>query len=83
MILSGQTALIDLLGRYPQLEDFLVRYNSRFWALKNHSMRASVGRIASLYNVAQVTGLNLEELLQAIAVYIERETGERIAVQVS
>lgn len=83
MILSGQTSLTELLERYPPLEDFLVHYHSRFWMLKNDTMRAGVGRIANLHNVAQVTGLHLGELLQAIAAYIERETGERIAVRPS
>jgi DUF438 domain-containing protein len=75
MKLTGDTKIQDLLATYPFLEDFLPAYHPKFEMLRNPVARATVGRVASLQNVAGITGLDLAQLLGAIAGEIERRTG--------
>ncbi len=80
MEISGKTKISDLLKHHPFLEAFLVEYNPKFSLLKNKAMRATVGRVASLRMVAQVGGVDLDNLLGAIAGEIEKQTGETVDV---
>jgi hypothetical protein len=72
MKLTGDTKIQELLETYPFLEDFLPALHPRFAMLRNPVARATVGRMASLQNAAEMSGLGLADLLRAIAGEIER-----------
>jgi DUF438 domain-containing protein len=77
MQLSASTKLNDLLSTHPFLEDFLVGYNPHFKLLRNKLTRATVGRVATLGAAARIASVDLDELLQALAGAIEKETRTR------
>ncbi|MCP4399985.1 MAG: DUF438 domain-containing protein [bacterium] len=76
MKLSSQTSIHELLKTYPFLTDFLVAYNPQFGMLKNKVMRATVGKVASLKQVAGMGGIPLDKLIKDIAAEIELHSGE-------
>ena len=80
MEISGSTKIHDLLKDHPFLEDFLVDFNPKFELLRSRAMRATIGRVASLKMAASVGGVELDELLSAIAIEIRRVTGEEVIV---
>lgn len=83
MILSSNTSIDQLLAEYPFLLDFLIEYNPRFELLKNKLMRATVGKMATMKQVAALGEVPLHTLLKDIAAEIESHTGEDIALETS
>ncbi len=76
MKLSSSTSINDLLKAYPFLVDFLVAYNPQFRLLKNKVMRATVGKMATLKQVASIGEVPLDTLIKDITAEIENRTGE-------
>jgi PAS domain S-box-containing protein len=76
MKLSSNTSINELLEAYPFLVDFLVVYNPRFGLLKNKVMRATIGKMATLKQVAGIGEVSLDTLIKDIAAEIESHTGE-------
>lgn len=83
MEISSNTKINDLLNTYPFLEDFLVAYNPHFKLLRNKITRATVGRVATIGAAARIAGVDVIELLAALASAIEKETQARPAVTTS
>ncbi|MCD6307826.1 MAG: DUF438 domain-containing protein [Candidatus Latescibacteria bacterium] len=83
MKLTSSTRIHTLVEAHPFLLDFLVGYNPKFKLLKNKAMRATMGRVATLGKVASIGGVPLDRLIEDIAAAIERETGERMEVDLS
>ncbi len=73
MNISKETKIYDLLSAYPFLENFLVGRNSRYQNLKNPLMRQTIGRVASLKQVAGIGGENVSELIEDLRGEIERQ----------
>jgi DUF438 domain-containing protein len=76
MKLTANTSLDELLEAYPFLLEFLVGYNPKFGLLKNKLMRATVGKMATMKQVAALGEVSLRTLLRDIAAEIENHTGE-------
>ncbi len=76
MRLSSNTSVNDLLKTYPFLVDFLAAYNPRFSLLKNSVMRATIGKVATLRQVAMIGEVAMGTLIKDIAAEIENRTGE-------
>lgn len=72
MNISSETKIHDLLAAYPFLEDFLVGRNSRYKNLKNPLMRQTIGRVASLGQVAGIGGEDVIDLVNDLREEIER-----------
>jgi DUF438 domain-containing protein len=71
----------ELLCKYPFLKDFLIHMDPHFKALDNPLVRKTLGRVATLSQVAMVGGIELNQLMNDIAGEIRRQTGEGVAVE--
>ncbi len=83
MRLSAKTKLDDLLRSYPFLLKFLAGLSPKFSKLKSPIMRKTVGKIATIQQVAGFGGISLAELLEKIRGEIIRVTGEDVEVETS
>ncbi|MDX9719751.1 MAG: DUF438 domain-containing protein [Myxococcota bacterium] len=83
MIITESTKLHTLLLEHPFLEDFLVAYHPKFEMLRNRMARATIGRVATLRAAAGIAGIDVAELLQAIAKELERHTGQNVQTELN
>ena len=81
MRIGSHTKLDDLLKKYPFLLDFLAGLSPRFAKLRSPVMRKTVGRVATLQQVAGFGSLPLPELLRKIQAEIKASAGEAIEVE--
>lgn len=81
MRIGPRTKLDDLLKKYPFLLDFLAELTPRFGKLRSPVMRKTVGRVASLQQVAGFGGLPLPELLGKIQAEVRRAAGEEVEIE--
>jgi hypothetical protein len=56
----------ELLRGYPELEDVLVALSPEFQRLKNPVLRATVAKLATLRQVAQVGGISVGDVIRAL-----------------
>ena len=80
MQLSGRTKIDDLLGEYPFLMDFFINRSPKFKVLQSAVMRKTVGKVATLGQVASIGGIEVERLLSEVAAEIKTVTGKYVAV---
>jgi PAS domain S-box-containing protein len=73
---TADTTISELLDTYPFLVDFLIAYNPRYGLLKNKVMRATVGKMATLEQVAGIGDVPVETLTRDIAAQIEMRAGD-------
>lgn len=66
MQISAKTKINDLLNSYPDLVDFFIGKSPKFKHLKNPIMRKTIGKVATLKQVAEMGDLDLELLLDEI-----------------
>lgn len=59
MEITGKTKLIEVLEKYPQLEDKIIQAAPAFKNLTNPILRKTVGRLASIEKVAQIGELDV------------------------
>lgn len=78
MKIDAHAKVDDLLKEYPFLLDFLAGLSPRFARLKSPVMRKTIGRVASLNQVAGFGDMPLAELLSRIGAEIKRVTGEDV-----
>lgn len=64
--ITPETKLHALLQAYPQLEEKLLNLSPAFAKLRNPVLRATVAKVATLRQVAQVGGLPLATLINAL-----------------
>lgn len=81
MELNSKTKLSALLTQFPFLKEYLISLNQNFKALDNPFMRNTLGRMATLSQVALVGGIELQQLLEKIAAEIQNKTGQSIPVK--
>ncbi len=70
--LTPDSSLLELVDQHPFLIEFLASYNPKFALLKNPIMRNTAGRIATLRKVAEMGGVGLQGLMDAIQGEIQR-----------
>ncbi len=80
MILSERTKLDELLKKYPFLLDFLVGLSPAYSKLKNPLLRKTLGKLATLGQVAAMGEMPLPALLEALQQEISRKTGEAVEI---
>jgi len=78
MTIDGQTRLEALLKAYPFLLEFLAGWSPSFAKLRNPLLRKTVGRLATLDQVAAMGDVALDRLVAAIGEEVRRVTGETI-----
>ncbi len=81
MKIDAKTKIKDLLKKYPFLLDFMVGLSPRFAKLKSPFMLKTVGRSATLQQVAGFGDMALLELLQKIQTEVERVAGEKVSIE--
>ncbi|MEW5900497.1 MAG: DUF438 domain-containing protein, partial [Acidobacteriota bacterium] len=81
MTLSPKTKIDDLLKKYPFLLDFLAGLSPQFAKLKSPLLRKTVGKVATLQQVAGFGGLTVAELMTKIRDEIKRAAKEDVAVE--
>lgn len=79
--LTPKTTVHELLEAFPFLLDYLAGYHPKFAILRNAAMRATMGRIATLEQVAGIGDVPLERLLKDLAARIGEQTGAAPAVE--
>jgi hypothetical protein len=78
MRIDPKTKLDDLLKTYPFLLEFLAAYSPKFAKLRNPVLRKTVGKLATLGQVAGLGDMPADSLLSALAGEIGRVTGEDV-----
>lgn len=66
MEITPQTKLFDLLEAYPGLEAQVINIAPPFQNLKNPVLRRTVGKIATLEQVARIGGMGVENLVNTL-----------------
>jgi DUF438 domain-containing protein len=80
MRIGPRTKLDDLLKEYPFLLDFLAGLSPRYARLRSPVMRKTIGRVATLHQVAGFGDLPLTDLLNKIQAEIKRTAHEEVEV---
>ncbi|MHB0866432.1 MAG: DUF438 domain-containing protein [Thermoleophilia bacterium] len=78
MELTPKTKIDDLLSSYPFLLEFFLARSPRYKLLQSTVSRKTIGKVASLDQVASIGGLPLDRLLLDIAAEIREKTGEKV-----
>jgi len=81
MDIDARMKIDDLLKKYPFLLDFLAGLSPRFARLKSPIMRKTIGRVATLQQVADFGGMALPELLQKVQAEIKRVAKEEVTIE--
>ena len=81
MHISPKTKMDVLLCKYSFLKNFLIDMDRHFKALDNPLVRKTLGRVATLSQVAMVGGIELNKLMNDIAGEITRQTGEEVVIE--
>lgn len=66
MEITSQSKLFDVLEAYPSLESQIVNIAPPFKNLKNPVLRRTVGKLATLEQVAQIGGMNVSRLVNTL-----------------
>ncbi len=77
MEISPNTKIDDLLNAYPSLIDFFIQKSPRYQHLKNPIMRKTIGKVATLKQVAAMGNIELQSLLSEIEQTIQMDTNKR------
>lgn len=71
MIINEKTKIGELLEQFPQLENYLIQLSPVYQKLKNPVLRKTVAKIATLEQVARVSGMPVETLLEKISSFLK------------
>ncbi len=66
MDITSQSKLFDVLEAYPSLEEQIILIAPPFRNLKNPVLRRTVGKLASLEQVARVGGMEVDKLVNTL-----------------
>lgn len=66
MEITHNSKLLDVLEAYPMLEEQIIHIAPPFKNLKNPVLRRTVGRLATLAQVAQVGGMDADRLVNTL-----------------
>ena len=87
MEITPQSKLFDVLEAYPQLEAQIIHIAPPFKNLKNPVLRRTVGKIATLAQVAQAGGMDVNKLVNTLRTAVgqqelapQSETALQIAI---
>ena len=89
LIISPKTKVGEMLDRYPELENVLMNMSPDFKKLKNPILRKTIGKIASLQQVASIGKIPVDVLVNTLRKEIGQnptdiiQTEEQAAIQPS
>lgn len=66
MEITSQSKLLDVLEAYPELEAQIIKIAPPFQNLKNPVLRRTVGKLATLAQVAQIGGMDIAKLVNTL-----------------
>ena len=66
MEINARSKLLDILVAYPELEEQIIKIAPPFQNLKNPVLRRTVGKLATLEKVAQIGGLDVNQLVNTL-----------------
>jgi uncharacterized protein (DUF2249 family) len=66
MEITRKTKLLDVLKAYPELEAHIITMAPPFKNLKNPVLRRTVAKLATLENVAQIGGLDVDQMVNKL-----------------
>jgi DUF438 domain-containing protein len=81
MILNATTKLDSLLKAYPFLLEFLAGLSPKFRKLKNPVLRRTMGKVATLEQVAGLGEIPVQQLMEAIAAEVRQVAHESVEVE--
>ena len=81
MTLSPSVKLDQLLETYPFLLEYVAGLSPKFGKVRNPILRKTVGKLATLDQVARMGDLPVRRLLEAIAAEITRVTHATVRVE--
>ena len=81
MEISGKTKINDLLNKYPFMKDLLIKKSPKFKNLQNPIMRKTVGKFATLKQVAAMGDLDLSGFLLEIAKEIKNDSNQEVTIR--
>lgn len=64
--INSQTKIGEMLETYPQLEEVLLKLSPSFAKLKNPILRKTIGRIASIRQVAEIGNIPIGEMVSIL-----------------
>lgn len=76
MTITPDTRLHDLLQTWPELEEKLLAMSPHYAKLRNPVLRATIARIATLRQVAEVGRVPLADLINTLRAAVGQEGGE-------
>jgi DUF438 domain-containing protein len=82
MKINAETKLDELLKRYPFLIDFLTELSPEYRKLRSRILRKTMGRVATLRNIASMGNMELERLLEEIVSEVKEQTDEDLKVEI-
>ena len=81
MEISGKTKINNILNKYPFLEDLFIKKSPKFKNLQNPIMRKTVGKFATLKQVAAIGDLDLSGFLSEIAKEIKADSNQEVKIR--
>ena len=81
MEIISKTKINDLLNEYPFLGGFFIRKSPKFKNLRNPIVRKTIGKFATLKQVAAIGGLDLSEFLLEIAKEIKADSDQEVTIR--
>ncbi len=78
MKIGPETKINDLLTEYDFLLNFFISLSPRYNLLKNPIARKTVGKVATLAQVAALGGISVDVLINKIGQEVERNTGSPV-----
>lgn len=66
MIITPKSKILQVIDAYPELEDKLIAYVPAFKELKNPILRKTIGRVATLQQVAAIGKIKVEDLINML-----------------
>ncbi len=87
MEITSQSKLLDILEAYPQLESQIINIAPLFQNLKNPVLRRTVGKLATLEQVAQIGNMDVGQLVNTLRLAIGQaelvlETSTSLVVEI-
>ncbi len=73
-IITPNTKVLQLIERYPELEDDLIAYIPAFSKLKNPLLRKTIARIATLRQAANIGNVEVSELVNRMRSKVGQDT---------
>jgi len=83
IVLSETTKINDIVKEYPFLKEVLTELDPKLKRLQNPILSKTVGRKATLTDVAQLINLDLNQVVEFLAEKIEKYSSTKVPIKIS